>query len=122
MGKGFQTLFKIWSPFLEIIEKPPASAHFNSKSYIYLKLNQGLISAQDEVELLFKTRLGNGLIFYAGDNVDYISIYLVAGHLTVSINLGNGPLETLIGPNNFKFNDNQWHSIIIKRKTQEVNP
>ena len=61
-----------------IPEKPPASAHFNSKSYIYLKLNQGLISAQDEVELLFKTRLGNGLIFYAGDNVDYISIYLVS--------------------------------------------
>jgi hypothetical protein len=57
---------------------------------------------------------------FAGDGVDYLSLSLRDGRITISINLGNGPLDASIHPDHLRFDDYQWHSVRVHRKVQEV--
>jgi leucine-rich repeat transmembrane neuronal protein 1/2 len=46
---------------------------------------------------------------------------LKEGGIFLSINLGNGRLDTGINPTSVRFDDDNWHHVVIKRAAQEVN-
>lgn len=41
--------------------------------------------------------------------------------MALNINLGSGKLDVQIRPPRVRFDDNQWHRVIIQRKAQEVH-
>ena len=43
------------------------------------------------------------------------------GTLALSINLGNGRLDTGIKKKNVRFDDDVWHHVVIFRVAQQVN-
>lgn len=56
----------------------------------------------------------------AGDGEDYLALTLRDGTVALNINLGSGKLDVQIRPPRVRFDDNQWHRVIIQRKAQEV--
>ena len=106
---------------IPLTEKPPASAHFSSTNILLLHNVKPLISLHDEVQFLFKTRVGHGLLFYTGDGLDYLALLLRDGKLILSVNLGGGPLETRLHPDHLNVDDGQWHSVRVSRRVQEVS-
>ena len=55
----------------------------------------------------------------AGDGADYISVSILEGAVSVSINLGSGVFEDEVKPKR-RFDDNRWHHILINRDAREV--
>jgi neurexin len=55
-----------------------------------------------------------------GDGDDYLNLALKDGGISLSINLGNGRLDTGINPTSVRFDDDNWHHVIITRVAQEV--
>jgi len=112
------------SRFSKILEKSPAEATFRGTEYVGYDFRESggepIVSTLDEISFSFKTRHGHGLLFYTGDGVDYMSLSLREGRITISVNLGSGPLDARIHPDTARFDDMQWHSIRVHRKVQEV--
>ena len=71
----------------------------------------------------FKTRQSSGLLLYnAGRNgaQDFVCVELVAGHIHVVLDLGDGPLlirDLAKAP----LNDNRWHTVTISRPSHLVH-
>ncbi|XP_063235605.1 neurexin 1 isoform X2 [Bacillus rossius redtenbacheri] len=106
-------------------DKAPSEATFRGVEFLSYDLSrtggEPIVSAQDAISLAFKTRQHSGLLFYTGDELDYLNIALRDGGLSVSMNLGNGKLEMSIKPNRVRFDDNQWHKVTVHRKVQEIS-
>ena len=62
------------------------------------------------------------LCVFVGDGGDYIVISLTEGGIAVGINLGSGMFETEVKPRkgHIRFDDNQWHKVIVTRESREV--
>ena len=43
------------------------------------------------------------------------------GGVALTVALGTGKLDTKIKPDNVRFDDNQWHHVIVQRKSAEVS-
>jgi hypothetical protein len=66
----------------------------------------------------------NGLdvIYYVpGHGQDYMTISLRDGGAAIGMTLANGRLDLHIKPTRIRFDDNQWHKIMVHRKVQEVS-
>ena len=55
-----------------------------------------------------------------GDGDDYLNLALKDGGMSLSLNLGNGRLDTGINPTSIRFDDDNWHHVIITRVAREV--
>ena len=58
--------------------------------------------------------------FFAGDQNDYLSLAIKDGGVSLSINLGNGRLDTGIRNRVIRFDDDVWHNVVITRVAQKV--
>ena len=59
-------------------------------------------------------------LFFAGDQNDYLSLAIKDGGVSLSINLGNGRLDTGIRNRVIRFDDDVWHNVVITRVAQKV--
>ena len=61
--------------------------------------------------------------YYSGENGDFIDVALREGGIVVSINLGSGVFETDVHPQRgtVRFDDNEWHKLVITREAREVS-
>ena len=57
---------------------------------------------------------------FAGDSNDYMGVSIKDGGVALSINLGNGRLDTGIKNKNVRFDDDVWHHVVIFRVAQQV--
>lgn len=57
----------------------------------------------------------------SGEGDDYLTVSLRDGGAAVGMTLAKGRLDLHIKPARVRFDDNQWHKIIIHRKVQEVS-
>lgn len=55
-----------------------------------------------------------------GEGDDYLTISLKDGGAAVSMSLAKGRLDLHIKPVKLRFDDRQWHKIVVHRKVQEV--
>lgn len=55
-----------------------------------------------------------------GEGDDYLTVSLRDGGAAVGMTLAKGRLDLHIKPARVRFDDNQWHKIIVHRKVQEV--
>ncbi|XP_076226293.1 neurexin 1 isoform X6 [Nomia melanderi] len=103
--------------------KAPSEASFRGTEYITIDLTKGdpVLSTQESISLQFKTRQPNGLLFYSGEGDDYLTIALKDGRVAVGMTLAKGRLDLHIKPSRVRFDDNQWHKIIVHRKVQEIS-
>ena len=61
------------------------------------------------------------IISVPGESGDYLTIALKDGGAAVSMTLAKGRLDLHIKPARVRFDDNQWHKIIVHRRVQEVS-
>ncbi|XP_043272551.1 neurexin-3 isoform X2 [Venturia canescens] len=103
--------------------KAPSEASFKGTEYLGVDLSKGepVLSTQESISLQFKTRQHNGLLFYSGEGGDYLAISLKDGGAAVGMTLANGRLDLHIKPARVRFDDNQWHKIIVHRRVQEIS-
>uniref|UniRef100_T1JIS0 Laminin G domain-containing protein n=1 Tax=Strigamia maritima TaxID=126957 RepID=T1JIS0_STRMM len=105
-------------------KKAPSEATFRGNDFLSVDLvkvgSEPIVSSGDEVSLFFKTRQPNGLLFYSGDGEDFLNLALKDGGVVLTINLGSGALEKQVKPSRVRFDDNQWHKVIVHRKVLEV--
>ncbi|XP_021945063.1 neurexin-1 [Folsomia candida] len=108
-------------------EKPPISFTFHGSEHVGYDFRESggepIVSTLDEISFGFKTQRQkfHGLLFYSGDGVDYLAVTLRDGRITISINLGSGPLDAKIHPDQLRFDDGVWHLVRIHRKIQEMS-
>lgn len=55
-----------------------------------------------------------------GEGDDYLTISLRDGGAAVGMTLAKGRLDLHIKPARVRFDDHQWHKIVVHRKVQEV--
>lgn len=55
-----------------------------------------------------------------GEGDDYLTVSLRDGGAAVGMTLAKGRLDLHIKPARVRFDDNQWHKIVVHRKVQEV--
>lgn len=60
--------------------------------------------------------------YTAGDGQDKMSVALVDGKLQVRVRLGSGSFDVeMTSPrNNVRYDDGQWHRLIVSREAREV--
>ncbi|XP_017757069.1 PREDICTED: LOW QUALITY PROTEIN: neurexin-3-like, partial [Eufriesea mexicana] len=103
--------------------KAPSEASFRGTEYLTIDLSKGspILSTQESISLQFKTRQPNGLLFYSGEGDDYLTVSLRDGGAAVGMTLAKGRLDLHVKPVRVRFDDNQWHKIIVHRKVQEIS-
>lgn len=85
-------------------------------------MSKSIVSSSDEISLYFKSRQSNGLLFYTGDgHGDYLNLAIRDGGVTLSVKLGSGLSERTVKPARMRFDDNQWHKVLVHRKVREVS-
>ncbi|XP_061165140.1 neurexin-1-like isoform X3 [Saccostrea echinata] len=109
--------------FCEIESKKSEVTFFGSEYIFYDFMAQGMdpISSQtDRVEFYFRTKHHTSFLFYTGEKSDYISIALKNGRVMVIVNLGGGEAKLDIGPSGYRFDDNQWHHLLLTRQSRKL--
>ncbi|XP_076318595.1 neurexin 1-like [Tachypleus tridentatus] len=105
-------------------DKAPSEATFRGVeflSYNFKSLgDEPIISSSDSVSLFFKTRQPHGMLFYTGDGDDFLSLSLRGGGIVLTVSLGSGSLERVVRPTKVRFDDNQWHKVLVHRKVREI--
>ncbi|XP_033734709.1 LOW QUALITY PROTEIN: neurexin-2-like [Pecten maximus] len=100
---------------------PSEVTFFGSQYFMYEWPAKGApTSNTDEVSLYFRTRQPSGLLFYTGQGSDFLIVSLKNGGVSVTVNLGSGTYESEIRPGVYRFDDNHWHHVLVKRKTREL--
>lgn len=62
------------------------------------------------------------LMYFSGDgSSNYLNVGIVTGGITVTMRVGIGSLDMFVKPNRIRFDDNQWHKILVTRKIQGVS-
>lgn len=61
-------------------------------------------------------------MYIAGEKSDYISIALKSGTIMAIVNLGGGETKLDVGPSGYRFDDNQWHHLLLTRSSRKVTP
>ncbi|XP_069116401.1 neurexin-1-like isoform X2 [Argopecten irradians] len=100
---------------------PSEVTFFGSQYFMYEWPSKSApTSNTDEVSLYFRTRQPSGLLFYTGQGSDFLIVSLKNGGVSVTVNLGSGTYESEIRPGVYRFDDNHWHHVLVKRKTREL--
>lgn len=60
------------------------------------------------------------LSFNTGDQTDHIMISVRNGAVSVRVNLGSGAWDQQLPSNDYRFDDNQWHHVLVRRTSREV--
>lgn len=55
-----------------------------------------------------------------GHEADYLNLAVRDGGVSLTMGLGNGKQEMHIKPARTRFDDHQWHKLVVHRKIQEV--
>ncbi|GFX27051.1 LAM_G_DOMAIN domain-containing protein [Trichonephila clavipes] len=111
-------------------QRPPSEATFTGEEYLHFDVRgsggEPLVSWSDQVSLQFRSRQSAGLLFFAADlglhgtgNEDFLHVSLKGGGIAIHTKLGSGHVEKIIRPSKVRFDDNQWHKIVIHRKVRE---
>ncbi|GBM88525.1 hypothetical protein AVEN_113587-1 [Araneus ventricosus] len=117
----------------KVRERPPSEATFTGEEYLHFDVRgsggEPLVSWSDQVSLQFRSRQSAGLLFFAADlglhgtgTEDFLHVSLKGGGIAVHTKLGSGHVEKVVRPSKVRFDDNQWHKIVIHRKVREVSP
>ncbi|KAK6639742.1 hypothetical protein RUM43_008017 [Polyplax serrata] len=106
--------------------KAPSEATFLGSEFLSYDLNATggvpIVSSQDVISFSFKTRYPNGLLYFTGHGESYLNIALKQGGIILKMGMGNENLEMNIRPHKIRFDDNQWHTIAVRRKVQLIIP
>nr|XP_027202560.1 neurexin-1-like isoform X1 [Dermatophagoides pteronyssinus] len=111
-------------------EKRLAEATFHGNLGEYLGYNYmdlpnawSLISIRESFELSFRTKIANGLLLLTSDEYeDYLAITIRDAGLTLTMKLGSNVHEKTIKPSKVRFDDNQWHTVLVWRRIREISP
>ncbi|XP_055944776.1 neurexin-1-like isoform X1 [Argiope bruennichi] len=112
-------------------KRPPSEATFTGEEYLHFDVRgsggEPLVSWSDQVSLQFRSRQSAGLLFFAADmgihgtgTEDFLHVSLKGGGIAVHTKLGSGHVEKVVRPSKVRFDDNQWHKIVIHRKVREI--
>ncbi|XP_065280830.2 neurexin 1 isoform X2 [Dermacentor albipictus] len=102
-------------------EKQPSEATFRGHEFLSLDSSRSpVISGSDQVTLLFKTRQSSALLWHSGRGGDFMQLSLRDGGLLLSVVLGAGALEKSVRPARVRFDDNQWHRVVVHRKVRHM--
>ncbi|KAL1460776.1 hypothetical protein WDU94_012727 [Cyamophila willieti] len=102
---------------------------FNNEKYLELAWDSALqlalptLQAFQATRIYFqlKTRERDALLLYnAGRESDFLAVELVAGHVQLIINLGDGPVR-IKDYARTSINDNKWHAISITRPYPNIH-
>ncbi|KAG0412158.1 hypothetical protein HPB47_010714, partial [Ixodes persulcatus] len=103
-------------------ERQPSEATFRGHEFLSLEAGRAaIVSGADQVSLLFKTRQPSALLWHSGDGADYMQLSLKDGGLLLSVSLGAGVLEKTVRPARVRFDDNQWHRVVVHRKVRQMS-
>lgn len=61
-------------------------------------------------------------MYISGEKSDYISIALRSGTIMAIVNLGGGETKVDVSPSDYRFDDNQWHHLLLTRSSRKVTP
>ncbi|OTF69070.1 neurexin-1b-alpha-like protein [Euroglyphus maynei] len=111
-------------------EKRLAEATFHGNLGEYLGYNYmdlpnawSLVSIRESFELSFRTKIANGLLLLTSDEYeDYLAITIRDAGLTLTMKLGANVHERTIKPSKVRFDDNQWHTVLVWRRIREISP
>ena len=56
-----------------------------------------------------------------GNGLDYMNLALQDGGVALTVKLGIGKLDTQIKTDSVRFDDNQWHHVLVSRESSKVN-
>lgn len=106
-------------------EKHLSEATFRGQEFLSYNTSrrpiEPLVSTADQVSLYFKSRQPSGLLFFSSDGLeDYISLSLKEGAINLIIKLGASSVEATVKPPRVRFDDNQWHKVLVHRQVREV--
>lgn len=86
-----------------------------------LPIGWAVVSTSEVFEINFRTKVANGLLLFTSDeNEDYLAIIMRDAALSLTVKLGTNQQEKLIQPSKVRFDDNQWHTVVVSRKIREV--
>ena len=60
------------------------------------------------------------LYFLVGNGIDYMNLALQDGGVALTVKLGIGKLDTQIKTDSVRFDDNQWHHVLVSRESSKV--
>ncbi|XP_023227763.1 neurexin-3-like [Centruroides sculpturatus] len=107
-------------------EKAPSEVTFKGTEILQYDLRgsggEPIVSTSEVISLYFKTKQASGLLFYTGNGDDFLNLSLRGGGLVVTIRLGSGTIERIVRPGKIRFDDNQWHQVVINRHVREITP
>ena len=88
---------------------------FDGMGYVILSAKQTgwKPAVKSQINLSFKTYAENGLLFFAGEKRDFISIEVRNGTILYQFDLGGGRAQ-LTNPF-WKVNDGKWHELQVHR-------
>ncbi|GFW98081.1 neurexin-3 [Trichonephila clavipes] len=105
-------------------EWTPAEATFRGAEYLSFNLQslnaEPVLSSSDQISLFFKSRQPNGLLLYTGKGEDHLLLTLKDGGILLVIHLGSSSVEKALKPAKVRFDDNQWHKVLVHRKVREI--
>ncbi|KAG8193397.1 hypothetical protein JTE90_012197 [Oedothorax gibbosus] len=112
-------------------KRPPSEATFTGEEYLHFDVRgsggEPLVSWSDQLSLQFRSRQSAGLLFFAADvrqesgsEPDFLHVSLKGGGVAVHVKIGSGHVEKIVRPSKVRFDDNQWHKIVIHRKVREI--
>ena len=92
---------------------------FDGTEYVQVELSPTMITHVDDICLRFRTHKAEGLLFSTSNpiNTDYLRVLIEDGRVKVITNLGGRLKEYFVGNN---LNDNEWHTICIKRRANHL--
>ena len=95
---------------------PIHSITLRSGTYSYVIVPPHPLSLNTKVEIMFKTKEPNGLLFYVdGKDNDFLSLELVDGNVHAIVNDGSGEQVIRLFTSS-KVNDNTWHLVSLLRR------
>lgn len=62
------------------------------------------------------------ITFLIGNGLDYMNLALQDGGVALTVQLGIGKLDTQIKTDSVRFDDNEWHHVLVSRESSKVRP
>ncbi|KAL8612700.1 hypothetical protein ACOMHN_025351 [Nucella lapillus] len=117
----------------DAMERLPTKPMFSGSSFLMYTdkdIVKRVTGNKMDLQLYIKARGKNGLLFWSGQevlwsgadessgNFDYVALGFVEGSLQLRFNLGSG--EALIGYNDTRLFDGNWHFVRVQRDNQDA--